>query len=55
LLQAPVIAVFAYAVFLFVWLIYGVITLQTVPEEAESLRQDVVRAKQELARRGVIA
>ena len=53
-MQAPLLAVLAFGLFLLVWLIVGVLQFKTVPEEAELLRQDVIRAKQELASRGIL-
>jgi hypothetical protein len=52
--QAPALAVVAFGVYLLISLVVGVATFKTVPEEAELLRQDILRAKKDLARRGII-
>lgn len=51
--QAPVVALLLFGLYLFIWLILGVATFRTVPEEAESLQVDIARAKKELAKRGI--
>ena len=52
-LQSPFIAIVCFGIYLALWLVYGIVTFRTVPAEAESLRQDVLRARRELAARGI--
>lgn len=51
-MQAPLLAVVALGLYLLAALAVGVLTFRTVPEEAEQLRKDIVRARQDLVARG---
>jgi Dolichol-phosphate mannosyltransferase subunit 3 (DPM3) len=49
-----VLAVLAFGLYLFLWLLLGVASFKTVPEEAESLQLDIQRARLELSQRGIV-
>ena len=52
--QAPLFCGLLFALYMLVWLLIGIVSFKTVPEEAELLRRDIARAKEDLARRGVL-
>lgn len=52
-MQIPVVLAFAFALYLLVLLITGVLQFRTVPREAELLQKDIHRAKKFLLSKGV--
>ncbi|KAK9803392.1 hypothetical protein WJX72_004475 [[Myrmecia] bisecta] len=54
LLLAPLIALVLFGLYALVKLLYGVATFRTVPEELEALQKDLVAARADLIRRGVL-
>jgi len=49
----PVILLLAFGLYALVLLIHGVVVFRTVPEEAELLQRDIVRAKRALSAKGL--